>query len=50
MRLNKRQICFMGFIQNSLLAWLSVSLAPPNFKHGSFCGKHEAWQVQTLSP
>jgi len=47
MRLNKRQICFMGFIQNPPLAWLAVSLASPNFKNGSFCGKHEAWQVQT---
>jgi hypothetical protein len=49
MRLNKRQICFMGFIQKPLLAWLSVSLAYLDFKHGSFCGKHEAWQAQTLS-
>src|SRR5664280_2469155 len=32
-RLNKRQKCFIGFLEKPQLAWLYVTFEPPNFSH-----------------
>jgi hypothetical protein len=45
-RLNKRQKCFMGFLEKPLLAWLSVTLASPNSSH---IKRAVFWEVSTIS-